>query len=440
MSNIIKLGQIINDYLIISEIGKGNFSTVYLAYNFVTKDDIKFFAIKILNKENTNNIENEQKIIRLITKNKLDNCVGFIKMFTYKKQLCIVQQLMFCTLLDLIPLIHSYNIDNIEHTTKLYNDMKSGILAIHKFNIMHSDIKPENIFINITKNKHIFNTNLFLNSDIKKFKKLIDNKTTYNKQSIKKIFNEFSNKYKQGLDNTNESNTEIDYLNLEEFEEDDSIYTESDIESLHENSDDIDVQLTFLVNDIKENNNKEELKDNTIELFKKFIKKNYSDNINNFLNHINYYLGDFGNSFILDEPTDQYIDFQTRYYRAPEIILRGEQTLKSDYWALGCVLYEFINNKILFNPIKSHGCSCDQEHLMQILEFEKQINNKVIVTNNITKFRKFYLFFQIENNKIFFCKELDNTLKKYNFNIQKINYFLNIIKSTLEFDHNLRKL
>ena len=72
-------------------------------------------------------------------------------------------------------------------------------------------------------------------------------------------------------------------------------------------------------------------------------------------------LSDFGAWCGEDEHYDT--DFGTRYYRAPEVILVGQSSFPVDIWAAGCVFYELLTGRILFDPERDDDISRDEYHL-----------------------------------------------------------------------------
>jgi dual specificity tyrosine-phosphorylation-regulated kinase 2/3/4 len=70
---------------------------------------------------------------------------------------------------------------------------------------------------------------------------------------------------------------------------------------------------------------------------------------------------DFGTSCFECRKVYNYI--QSRYYRAPEIILGISYTAAIDMWSLACILMELLAGRPLFNG------DDEQEHLAMIMEF-----------------------------------------------------------------------
>ena len=70
---------------------------------------------------------------------------------------------------------------------------------------------------------------------------------------------------------------------------------------------------------------------------------------------------DFGSSCLSYERMHTYI--QSRYYRAPEILLGLEYNHDIDMWSLGCIIAEMRTGKVLFSG------ECEDDQLMLIIEF-----------------------------------------------------------------------
>ena len=69
---------------------------------------------------------------------------------------------------------------------------------------------------------------------------------------------------------------------------------------------------------------------------------------------------------------------------SPEVILKLPHNHKCDIWSIGCVMYELLTGKILFDPSKTRRFNRDRQHInciMNILgnipdKFKNKIKNK----------------------------------------------------------------
>lgn len=300
--------NIINDYNVIYELGRGSYSIVWLAYNI---NNSKFYALKVQNPNEYKEGINEITFVKKLPKNPniFNNIINsFIEIVDNKKYLCSVWNL------------HAFNIDYLIRKTeyKISIDnvkfiMKQLITAIdilhNKFKVYHGDIKTDNILIKGLNEKDEFFINEYINVYKNEYNKEIENFCVTNKIKLVNISKDNKNKIR--LD-------------------------------IHKN-------LTEKILD-KINNHNLQL-----------------ENINlNFLEKINISLADFGT--YCDE--DNYYDepFGTRYYQAPEIILMSKCSYPVDIWALGCTFYELLTGEVLFDPAKDSTHSRDYYHLCLINE------------------------------------------------------------------------
>jgi len=76
-------------------------------------------------------------------------------------------------------------------------------------------------------------------------------------------------------------------------------------------------------------------------------------------------LSDFGNC---RDISSNYDNIQTRYYKAPEVILLSNFDHRVDVWSIGCLLYEIIFNEVLFFPEYNDKISKDRDHIKKIIE------------------------------------------------------------------------
>ena len=157
-------GHIINSkYLIINNIGSGSYCTVWNVYDIENKN---YIAFKIYNNDDTEDAINEKKIMDEIRKLKIKNIVLYEKSFLYKYEdneyvIDIMPQYGY-SLNDIRKLLRDNLNLNDENDNKIYNKyveflvkskntLLESLNILHDNNYVHSDIKPENILIDIPR-------------------------------------------------------------------------------------------------------------------------------------------------------------------------------------------------------------------------------------------------------------------------------------------------
>jgi serine/threonine protein kinase len=176
------------------------------------------------------------------------------------------------------------------------------------------------------------------------------------------------------------------------------------------------------------------------------IHKNICDNLkfpekdqkyiidDDYISNSNVVLSDFG-AWCGEEESYE-TEFGTRYYRAPEIILNGECRYPVDIWAAGCVFYELLTGRILFDPEKDSKRTRDDYHLYYINcrcgDFNKGF---------LKKTEKHKEFFTPECNlkkfNSFEEKNLEQLLTKYNI-VENKSEILDLLKGMLIIQPNQR--
>lgn len=359
-----KFGYLLNKrYIFLKYINYGAFSQIWLIYDILFND---YCIAKIIDSDNIETGRNEINILRklkrlLISNNNLiNNVLLFREIIESEKEIIIIENLQDLNLKDLI---YDYKLETNEkeQIIKIINKQLDPVLIFLKNNsILHTDIKPENIFIKIQNNKQ--------NKEFDDFIKDIKNLKCKPKDKIKEI-NRLSNIYYQHvyLSNSSSESDSDDYYDIN---------TDSDISSDYDIEDDIN---EYLVQQIYKKKEKEEK------------KKKINFNINDCI----FSIGDFGNAidYSTTENIDKinclkYHDLQTRYYRHPNIIMRSKDILDSDLFAFKLTIEEIKNQSVFIEPFKSYGNSTDREHLRLLINTNQCLE--------CTKGRKTELFFNYE--------------------------------------------
>lgn len=94
-------------------------------------------------------------------------------------------------------------------------------------------------------------------------------------------------------------------------------------------------------------------------------------------------IADLGNACWYDEHfTD---DIQTRQYRSPEVLLGAKWGCSADVWSLACMLFELLTGDYLFDPVQGHSYTKDDDHIAQIIELLGKIPSNVLKDGKFTR-------------------------------------------------------
>jgi serine/threonine protein kinase len=310
--NLNLTANIIKNYNVICELGRGAFSIVWLGYSII---DSQFYALKVQNPAEFKDGMSEIKFVKkLPTKPPVFNNLveHFIETVNNNQYLCSVWHL-HCANIDSLMRKGDYTDGfDLAVVKKIMKQLIESIKILHKkFKVFHGDIKSDNILVKGMNAKNDFIIKRYLEEN-------------------------FYNKYMKAKEvywvNKGNQITSVDKMS----KEDKRLIRKT----VHQ-------QITEEI--------LEEYHHNAI----------YSHTIDNkYITDIKISLGDFGTHCeehnYYDEP------FGTRYYQAPEIILMGKCSLPVDIWALGCTFYELLSGNILFDPIKDSKYSRDYYHLCLI--------------------------------------------------------------------------
>ena len=142
---------IFNKYTIIQKIGKGSFGNIYLSKDNYTNN---FYAIKIENKNlGYNFLQNEADILLYL------NCpkTPAVKSFGYTSNYnVLIMELLGKSLEDIFENILQKKKMSLRCVCNLGYQMLEILEFIHKKNIIHRDIKPDNFLMSNGDNKYLY--------------------------------------------------------------------------------------------------------------------------------------------------------------------------------------------------------------------------------------------------------------------------------------------
>ncbi|GAV29951.1 hypothetical protein PMKS-003457 [Pichia membranifaciens] len=142
---IILLGDHIRyKYEINSILGNGAFGSVVSVLDHSSKSK-KNFACKIIKNDPRWSLQAVEEI-KILKRLHHPNIVTYVEHFTFRTHMCIVTEILGITLYESIQ-INSYTGFSLNLVRKFTKEILQGIAYLHSKNIIHCDLKPENIMI-----------------------------------------------------------------------------------------------------------------------------------------------------------------------------------------------------------------------------------------------------------------------------------------------------
>lgn len=356
-------------YTILRKLGWGHFSTVWLARDDMLK---RFVALKIV-KSAQHYTETALDEIRLLEKVVIANrsspnrqcVVELLDWFEHKgpngTHICMAFEVLGSNLLTLIRQYRHRGIP-IHIVKRITKQVLMGLDYLHReCNIIHTDLKPENVLIVIDVNemvKPLFESykieNSLMDGSVAKIQvppyppNLTKNQKKKWKQRFLKQYEKMAKLKEQNEEILNEvsSNGENNSINKENGNSEEELIKEPNNE-LSVSADTLDLSKSNI-------DSFASLPRKKIKGYKKRDEK------------IRVKLADLGNACWTDHHFTT--DIQTRQYRSPEAILGAKYGPNTDMWSVGCMVFELLTGDYLFDPQQGSRYTKDDDHIAQIIE------------------------------------------------------------------------
>lgn len=302
--NLNLAGCVLDKYNILTELGRGMYSIVWLAYCIENK---KYYAIKVQHPNEYKEGISENTFVKTLPNISVFNTIihDFKEVRDNQKYLCTVYNL-HCSNLDYILRKGKYG-DGIPFNIakNMFIEILEACNYLHsQLKVYHGDIKTDNILLKGISKK---------NREIIKL---------YDSFNFNELYSRTKKEYSKSKLSASRKLKIRSKIHAEIFNKIITHIDESDIDKY-------DVDEEYIIN-----------------------------------SHV--CLSDFG-QFVEDGEYYEEA-FGTRYYRSPENILVGKSSYPNDIWALGCTFYEILTGRILFDPDKDKEYTRDDYHLKLINE------------------------------------------------------------------------
>jgi serine/threonine protein kinase len=316
--------QILNNrYICLMFLSNGSFSSVWLVYDII---DFNLKSAKIYNKS-PDEFNNEKQIFeRINTDNK--NIVECFDIFEEEGLMVIVTELLGISLLDIMNDMNSNKYTLFTPNIKyMFYQILNGMNELHSKGVIHADIKPDNILLNILPN------NIKIASSFISKLNILEVYNQIQSQLMPEDFDSFNRNKKKMVKRKIKQKT---YKLIRDY-----LFKKIDFSSIQK------LERNYDVDRILEH---------------KFILK----------------IIDFSNSELEDHISQN--ELYIRCYRPLENIINIDYNKKSEIWAIGCLFYEMITGLPLFQ-IKRYNTETEtnKNHIYTILKtFKHQSYTEII--------------------------------------------------------------
>lgn len=316
--------QILNNrYICLMFLSNGSFSSVWLVYDII---DFNLKSAKIYNKS-PDEFNNEKQIFeRINTDNK--NIVECFDIFEEEGLMVIVTELLGISLLDIMNDMNSNKYTLFTPNIKyMFYQILNGMNELHSKGVIHADIKPDNILLNILPN------NIKIVSSFISKLNILEVYNQIQSQLMPEDFDSFNRNKKKMVKRKIKQKT---YKLIRDY-----LFKKIDFSSIQK------LERNYDVDRILEH---------------KFILK----------------IIDFSNSELEDHISQN--ELYIRCYRPLENIINIDYNKKSEIWAIGCLFYEMITGLPLFQ-IKRYNTETEtnKNHIYTILKtFKHQSYTEII--------------------------------------------------------------
>jgi serine/threonine-protein kinase SRPK3 len=401
-------------YVLIYKLGEGACASVWFSLEFMNfvkkikskKVNIAYRALKIHTDDCYDEGMLDTTINKLLYKDgKYCDHINYpLSHFVIDEMVIVVYEVAIGSLYDVLKIFNK-KLD-VEFVAKIVPQLTDAVSYVHECGYIHSDIKPENFLLmgynKMQKNiidftqKYDFYNNL---KDVcSKKTSDIDGILDVIHEPIYTFIKELSKKFNIRNNILSDDVSDISIESTSECDsESETKSVDTECESYTSHTDEYPKDYDkFHINEIlasKLNNTNNSSNNNPTDLLDmKYITNPIVK------------LTDFG---LFEKIGSAKHTIQTRYYRAPEILLGIEYNEKSDVWALGCTIYEILVGKMFIDIDDNVNINKIDKDLVNIYMLIEKIGKKFHYDiNNIIKTSPRRKYLVNSNNTLKFYKKI----------------------------------
>lgn len=342
------IGKFLNDeYIIIDYLDCGTFSKVWLVYNW-EKGNV--YVAKMFNDKSIEEYKNELMMLKQYTSYDIESSTNITYVDNFETN--INKELVYVIILPYLgKSLHDYISDKEENDINLtYQDIRIimkkivySLSKLHELNILHTDLKMDNLLTNVYENYPGLN----------EFLEKLDIPTIYYKYLKCNTPEDITDKNKNRRKiikrkiKTRTQNQITEFLNNK---------LKNYFESINNNN----------INNDSSNKLNDEL---NIEVIDESVSKLETD--------FKLVLTDLSNATIEKDILDEEF-YQIRAYRSAENILGIKYNKRSESWAIGCILWEILTGEKIFEPnLNQPSINRDREQLSIMETYLGKINKDI---------------------------------------------------------------